>query len=427
MNLFTSRAAKVGLALFAVVTVALFWLLLGSFGGPSIHPRAPLRAHVLVDDAGGIPGHADVLVHGVKVGVVSRVSAVGPRTRLDLELSRGDAPELHADASVRIAAKTPLGESFVDLDPGRAPGRAGALLRSRPAVEIDEALRALDPGARSDVRGLLDVGGRALRSPAAAARVGASVAGLDRTVGAIDRLAAALSGQAGAIRATVRDARTVVTTLAARGADIRGTVQAARTTLAATGAQRQALGATLGALPGVEREADATLRAAQPLLRDGLPVVGALGDAGPDLASALRALPPTLRDLDAVLVRAPALRRAATPALAALRALSPAALPAVRRLSPALANLVPMLDYLSGRRDTIAAWFSNTADLGSHGDAKGRWARFFIMLDPASGFGSPAGAPPGNAYTTPHDAAHNAPYRAGDFPRLLPYAPALDR
>lgn len=427
MNLFTPRSAKVGLALFALLSVALFWLLLGSFGGPTVHPRTPVRAHVVVADAGGIPQHADVLVHGVKVGVVSGVSAVGAQTRLDLELAPDDAPALHPDASVRIAAKTPLGESFVDLDPGRAPGPSPARLRARPAVEVDEALRVLDPAARRDVRGLLAVGGRALRSPAAAARVGATVDGLAATVDALDRMAAALDGQQDAIGATVRNARTVIGTLAAQDADVRGTVRAARTTLAATAAQRGALAATVGELPRVARETTATLRAARPLLRSALPVTDALGDASPDLARALRALPAALGDLDAVLAGAPELRRAATPALAALRGLAPVAVPAVERLSPTLANVVPMLRYLEPRRETIAAWFSNTADLGANGDAKGRWARFFVMIDPASAFGSQAGAPPGNAYTSPRDGLRNRAYRAGDFPRLMPYAPALGR
>lgn len=427
MNLFTPRSAKVGVALFALFSVVLFWLLLGSFGGPSVHPRAPLRAHVLVDDAGGIPQHADVLAHGVKVGVVSRVSEAGSRTRLDLELVKADTPVLHRDATVRVGAKTPLGESFVDLDPGEAGGRAGALLRSRPAVEVDEALRALDPGARRDVRALVRTGGRALRSPASAARLGAVVDGLDATVAALDRTAAALTGQEDDIAATVRDARTVVDALASRSADVRATVRSADATLRATGASSRALAATVAALPGLEREADATLAAAHPLLRSALPVVRSLGASSPDLSRALRALPGTLADLDAVLARAPALRRAATPALGALERLAPAALPTVERLAPALANAVPMLRYLGARRDTVAAWFSNTADLGANGDAKGRWARFFIMVDPASAFGSPAGAPPGNSYTQPHDAAANRAYAPGDFPRLMPYAPAVGR
>jgi hypothetical protein len=64
-------------------------------------------------------------------------------------------------------------------------------------------------------------------------------------------------------------------------------------------------------------------------------------------------------------------------------------------------------------------------DLGSNGDAKGKWARFFVGFDAASTFGVKLGAPPSNPYTAPNDAAANRAYRSGDFPRLVPYAPAL--
>jgi hypothetical protein len=84
-----------------------------------------------------------------------------------------------------------------------------------------------------------------------------------------------------------------------------------------------------------------------------------------------------------------------------------------------------MVRYLEPRTNTIAAWFANTDDLGQNGDAKGRWARFFIGLDPTTALGATGGAPPENAYTSPGDAAANRPYAPGDFPRLLPYAPAL--
>jgi hypothetical protein len=84
-----------------------------------------------------------------------------------------------------------------------------------------------------------------------------------------------------------------------------------------------------------------------------------------------------------------------------------------------------MVRFLAPRANTAAAWFANTADLGSNGDAKGKWARFFIFTDPATASGGPAPSPPGNAYTKPDDAAHNAPYRPGDYPRLMPFRPAL--
>ncbi|MSW50573.1 MAG: hypothetical protein F2817_06750 [Actinobacteria bacterium] len=55
----------------------------------------------------------------------------------------------------------------------------------------------------------------------------------------------------------------------------------------------------------------------------------------------------------------------------------------------------------------------------TNGDAKGRWARFFIFLDPATLLGQQADLP-NNAYTPPDDALDPQPFRSGDFERLLP-------
>jgi hypothetical protein len=128
------------------------------------------------------------------------------------------------------------------------------------------------------------------------------------------------------------------------------------------------------------------------------------------------------RDAEAILARSGALRAAALPFLSDVRPLLAAATPALGRLEPALANVIPIVRYFEPRWNTIAAWFTNTADLGSHGDAKGDWARFFLFLEPGSALGVP-GTTPHNAYTKPDDAASNQPYRAGDYPRLQPYAP----
>ena len=85
-------------------------------------------------------------------------------------------------------------------------------------------------------------------------------------------------------------------------------------------------------------------------------------------------------------------------------------------------NGVALKDYLIGR---LAAEGHDIDDLGSHGDAKGDWARFFVMFDPSTLLGIHSGAPASNAYTAPDDAAHNAPYEPGGYQRLMPYAPAL--
>src|SRR5206468_12363724 len=96
------------------------------------------------------------------------------------------------------------------------------------------------------------------------------------------------------------------------------------------------------------------------------------------------------------------------------------AAPAAGPLSAALRNLQPIVKYLSERRTAVAAWFTNTGDLGSSRDAKGYFARFFVGLEPGTAFGLP-GAFQNNSYTPPNDALANHPYSG--FPRLMPYDP----
>jgi hypothetical protein len=81
-----------------------------------------------------------------------------------------------------------------------------------------------------------------------------------------------------------------------------------------------------------------------------------------------------------------------------------------------------MARWLAPRKRTVASWFSNTAALGTNGDAKGRWARFFIFLDPATFTGQKSTLPE-NAYTGPDDALNPQPFKTGDFDRLLPTVP----
>jgi phospholipid/cholesterol/gamma-HCH transport system substrate-binding protein len=419
------RAIVVALA-FAVVSVALFALLSARFGGPALQLSSPLRLHASFADAQGIAAGADVLVRGVRVGRVASVR----RGAAELELDRDAVPALHGGAFARIGAKTALGEAFVALDPGRPGGRRaaprdGGTIPTRGSVEVDEALAVLDRGAHADLNAALATLARAARSPAASGRVGATLHELDRAVASLDELSATVRGQEGDIAATVASTRALLRPLAERRADVRALVAGARATLAPVAARGRRLDAALRELPGLLAEAQRTLREVRPLAAEAAAPLDDLRHAAPGLSAALQAAPATVADLAVVLRRARPLRRSAQPALRALRGLIPDARPAARRLAPALANVVPALDYLAPRANTIAAWFANTDDLGSNGDAKGKWARFFVGFDAASTLGIKAGAPPSNPYTAPDDASANRAYRPGDFPRLVPYAPAL--
>jgi phospholipid/cholesterol/gamma-HCH transport system substrate-binding protein len=413
MSTHLPASARAVVAVFLAVTVVLFAVLGARFGGPTVDVGPVTRLHASVADTQGLPSQADVLVRGVRVGRVTGVAVRGGRA--DVRLALTDAPVMHPDATLRIGAKTPLGEPFVDLRPGSAPGRLDPrrTVPVVPAVEVDEALGILAPRTRADLRALLRETGEAATDTGLAG----TVANLDRTARELRRLGEVLRGQDGDVAATISSGRAVLDELGAHDAALRGIVRDGTATLRATGARPADLRDALGRLPGVLARTRATLDAAEPLLEHAGPVVADVRTAAGPLRGTLRAAVPALRDARALVADLPELRRAATPVLAAARRLLPAAGPALARLGPDLANVVPIVRYLAPRTDTITAWFANTSALGQNGDSKGRWARFFVMLDPASALGSP-GAPPGNSYTRPGDARDNQAYRPGDFPRL---------
>jgi phospholipid/cholesterol/gamma-HCH transport system substrate-binding protein len=427
MNLRLGVRAAAGVLTFAVASLVLLGYMLIRLGALPSPAAEVLTVHALLADAQGLPTHADVLDRGVNVGQVSGVSVHGADTVVTLALGAG-RPVLHSDASVRIGFKTPLGEPFVDLDPGSAPGpalRAGATLRSTSTVALDEALGFLDGAGRVNLRSALIDLGQGAASPATSAHVSDTALGLENATASLGRLAAELRAQTGEISGVVGNGATVLDVLAQRAGEVRGLFVSANTTLAVLARQRSALGGVLGRLPGLLDQARVTLASATPLIQQAIPAAGRLTAAAPGITEALRAAPSVTASLDRVLAQADAIRRTALPALGALAPLATTGREALRLLGPALADLVPVAHYLGLRANTIAAWFANTADLGSSGDAKGKWARFFITLDPSTAVGVKAGAPPGNSYAPPNDAAHNVPYNPGAYPRLEPYAPAL--
>jgi hypothetical protein len=131
-------------------------------------------------------------------------------------------------------------------------------------------------------------------------------------------------------------------------------------------------------------------------------------------------MPPAIRGANSLLDGLPRLRAAALPFLRKTASVLSLARPVEGPLSAAMRNIVPIVRYVSRRRDTVAAWFSNTGDLGSSRDAVGYFARFFVSFEPGTALGV-HGQFQNNSYTRPHDAANNQPYSG--YPRLEPYQP----
>jgi phospholipid/cholesterol/gamma-HCH transport system substrate-binding protein len=419
------RIGAIGLVIAFVAAIALFLFFMSRFGGPSVRLSSPYEISALVPDSEGLAARSDVLDRGVKVGEVESVDVQGDRALVKLAISGAYAP-LPSDTTVRIAQKTLFGESYIDLVLGHtsSPLPDGTRLASSqvlPAgVDIDEALSAFDPPARRDLQRVIQTFGQGASIPDASGKVSATIGGLARTTSELRRLTQTLHGQEDDIAAAVQDGGTVVNTLAQRGASIRQVVSGGHATLGALASRSDSLRSGLSELPGLLDSARSTLTDARPLIGEARPLAADLATAAKPLREALLDVPPAARSANTVLGGLGKFNRTALPFLDHTDRVLDLAAPAAEPLSPAFRNLQPIVKYLSDRRTAVAAWFTNTGDLGSSRDSKGYFARFFVGLEPGTAFGLP-GTFQNNSYTGPNDALANRPYSG--FPRLMPYNP----
>jgi phospholipid/cholesterol/gamma-HCH transport system substrate-binding protein len=427
MNRRISPIGALVLVIASATAVVLFLYLSSRFGGPTVRFSTPYEVRAVLPDAKELAVRSDVLDLGVKVGQIEQIGLQNGKAVVTFSLQPRYAP-LHTDATIRIGEKTLLGEAFLDLHPGR-PGaprlKSGAELppsQVLPAsVEIDQALNALDPASVGHIKSTMHTFATGAGSPEVSDQVSQTLANLPKLTDQLRRLFGILRGQEGDIATTVSDGRVVLAQLGEREQQVAEIVSGGRTTLQALGDRGQALAAGLHELPALLSTAQRTLHDARPLLIDARPLLANLRTASPPLAAAVRELPPVAHDANDVIARLPSFNAAVVPFLAtAQRVLSLAQDPVVA-LGPALRNLVTIMQYLSPRANTFAAWFSNTAGIGASGDSKGKFARFSIFIEPGTAYGFHSGLFENNPYTQPNDAANNQPYSG--YPHLTAYYP----
>ena len=144
------------MALFALSCFGLLLFLWLAFGGPVPLKPKGYRFHTSFAEAGQLALEADVRISGVPVGKVKTITPdkVTGRSDVEIQLDSRYAP-LPSDARAILRQKTLLGETYVELTPGRrtAPsdprGRALAASQVSDTVELDEILRAFDPKTRA--------------------------------------------------------------------------------------------------------------------------------------------------------------------------------------------------------------------------------------------------------------------------------------
>ncbi len=140
------RRLEVKVGAFALVGLAVAAALVLALTG--LHTGRSFVFHVDFAYAGGVPAGAAVKIAGVKVGrvrsVVFRPTAQDRSGRplpvqLTLDIDREAALALRSDATATIGTQGALGESYVEVLPGTAPGPlpAGAEIRGLDPPRLD--------------------------------------------------------------------------------------------------------------------------------------------------------------------------------------------------------------------------------------------------------------------------------------------------
>jgi phospholipid/cholesterol/gamma-HCH transport system substrate-binding protein len=334
-------------------------------------------------DVRGLVEGAPVRAAGLPVGRVDSI-ALGrnglPRVRLSID---GDY-RLRRSARVAMRTASLSGENnaYVSVAAGSGPRlpRAAVLHGSSP-VQVDEALKALDPRTRSDLR--------------------ATLAGLDRAFAGrgpdveriVDRAGPSLSAVSGlladvgtdgrALRSLVRSSARISTALVSRSDRLGAAAESTATLLGVAARRERSLRLALGRLPGALGETRGALASAHRTVPPLRTLVQALGPALPLLAPTAVDLAAVARAARPALSGAVALARTAPRDLAALTPLLVAARPVLGDLVPALRGSAPMLDQARVRLPDALSFFSNWADFTANYDANGHAARVGIVLPPA--------------------------------------------
>jgi ABC-type transporter Mla subunit MlaD len=217
-----------------------------------------------------------------------------------MKIRRKYAPVYH-DATLLLRPKTPLKDMTVEMDPGTP--KAGAyksgdtipIAQTRPDVNFDEVLSALDGDTRSYLIVLLTAGGQAFSEPGAPADLRATFKRFEPTSRDLDQITTLLARRGRNVKHVVHDLRLLSEALGAKDTQLAQLVDSSNTTFHALADQDQNLRGALRELPPTLRQANVTLPKVTALADELGPTLQSLRPAARDLAPALRETRPFLR------------------------------------------------------------------------------------------------------------------------------------
>jgi virulence factor Mce-like protein len=352
--------AMVGFTAACVGILLYLWL---TFGGPIPLRAESYRFDVEFPEAGQLTQEADVRISGVDVGRVKSKRA-NPRTGVTdatIELEDEFAP-IPVGTKAVLRQKTLLGETYVELRPGRAGTRmladggklpAGSV---SPTVELDEIFRAFDPDTRRAFSNWMDAQGRAVGRRGAA--LNAALANLTPFAQDSEDVIRILERQDVATRTLVRDTGEVFGALSERRGQLRALIDNSNRVFETTAARDDQLADTFVALPTFLRETRTTTVRLSRFAELTDPLVAQLRPAARELSPTLVSLKGLAPDLRGLLKDLDPLIEVSRAGLPALERTLDDTRPLLARLEPFLRNLQPVFGYLGLYKREIASFFA---------------------------------------------------------------------
>jgi len=415
-------ATVLGFAAIFVFGFVYFWTHVG--GGPQVFGSGDYTVSFRTTEVKNLQEQADVTIAGIKVGYVESEKLADGHTVVKLKLDKDFAP-LHEGATVRVGVKSVIGASYVDvIDGGGAVLGSGSVLPDKSVIapiDVDEVIRTFDPATRKSLSSALQALGVA--TDGTSDEVAALMDGLSQLGDGGYNALAAISAQSEDLKALTRETGTLLEALDTGRGQIAQVVRDAQTLTAATSGQKEALAATVRALPGT---LDSARTATADLTEFGhslAPVASSLRKAAPDLNQSLIQLPSVTHglrsivpSLDSTLKTAPAtLERVPTFGTDVQRILPDASL--------LLEDVNPMLAYLRPYGRDIGSMFANFgASMDLRAENGVRPVRLAAIFNTASvrGFPLPLTFDPthwNNPYPAPGQVGNPKPFK-GTYPRV---------
>jgi virulence factor Mce-like protein len=359
----------------------------------------------VVPDAAELTVGNEVRIGGKRVGSITDITAhrtpQGADAVLDLRLDKPVQP-LPRDTVVTVRPRSPLGLKYLELRPGQSrkgipAGGTIPITRSRPIVELDEALNTFDYRTRNGLRGVLRAAGNGFAGRGGDLNNAIDAAG--PLVVHLRSVAANLASPRTDLPGMIRGLGAAASAVDPEAATLVDLFDAGATTLRAIDDAGGSVGESIDEVPPTEAVGTRALRRIDPVVasmvtvtREAAPGVRLLAPATRRLASAAEAGTP-------VLGRAVDLADRLGDSLAALRQLvrDPATSGSIRKLTTVVSSLEPTLRYGNPMQvvcNYMGLWVRNAPSTISEGDANGTWFRFlpvsstdeaFQRSDPAPG------------------------------------------